>query len=158
MASELRTYTKEEIQEACRNGDLSKQWEWHEAFRDSVKNMYRTTTMDTQACREVAVHADLPSGFGGHVRSRGHDILFHNTGEYTTLQREAVDPNRDTYPCFKQQKYGSATFTKYTANEGTPEYGSLPDVVCQPPWGIMLPIREVPSHKTVPYMDVRKNQ
>merc|ERR1711904_161814 len=27
-------------------GDLSKQWQWHEAFRDEMKNVYRSNYMD----------------------------------------------------------------------------------------------------------------
>ena len=36
-------------------GDLSKQWEWHTAFRDASKNMYRTSYQDGINGREVAV-------------------------------------------------------------------------------------------------------
>ena len=57
-------------------GDLSKQWEWHAAFRDASKNMYRTTTQDALNFREVAVKSRFPSGYQGHCAAKAHDVSF----------------------------------------------------------------------------------
>lgn len=60
MAEEPKLqYTKEEVLEFARNADLSKQWHWHEVFRDATKNMYRTTTADAIHMREICVRSFL---------------------------------------------------------------------------------------------------
>lgn len=152
---ESRVWSKEEVQAACLKGDLSRQWYWHETFRDTSKNMYRTTYSDMIHGREVSVKSDFPSGYGGHVPVVAHDVLFQNTGTYQTLVKQGLNPNRDCFPSFKQQKNGTATYKMAASQEETPSYGSLPDVRVQPPWAITPPIRPVPSHKTVPNMNVR---
>jgi len=152
---EGRKWTQEEIREACLKGDLSRQWYWHEQFRDATKNMYRTTTSDMLNFREVSCKSDMPSGYGGHVPKVKHDIFFENTGAYASLENRGVDSKRDCFPAFKQQKMGAPTFIN-TAIEGvTPSTGSLPDVSVQPPWAITPPIREVPSFKMTPDMNAR---
>ncbi|CAD7955585.1 unnamed protein product [Amoebophrya sp. A120] len=148
-----RPMTKEEIQEACLKGDLSRQWEWHTEFRDAAKNMYRTTAFDTMHNREVSVKTGLPSGYGGHDPVRNHDVLHHNTGVYEKMKGESLAPSRDTFPCFAQQKDGQMTFKQLTQAE-TPTFGSLPDVRVQPPWAITPPVRTNPSYFVKPVMDV----
>ncbi|EER13809.1 hypothetical protein Pmar_PMAR000972 [Perkinsus marinus ATCC 50983] len=68
--------------------DLSSQWHWHQAFRDTVKNMYRTNYHDMVNLREVAVRSDFPSGYAGHVPVVKHDILFKNTKLWQDFQHE----------------------------------------------------------------------
>jgi len=149
--------TAAETQEACLKGDLSRQWEWHEAFRDANKNMYRTTYQDTIHTREVSVKSQFPSGYGGHDATVKHDLLYKNTGSYkTVVETQALDPNRDTFPCFTPQKHGMPTYEKADAG-ATPTYGTLPDINVLPPWAVQPPVCVVPSHKTVPNMDVRKS-
>lgn len=131
-------------------GDLATQWHWHTTFRDTSKNMYRTTYMDMIHGREVAVKSDMPSGYGGHVPQVAHDILFKNTEFQGTLEERQLDPKRDSFPCFTQQKDGAPAYAKNTAHENIPTFGTLPDVRVQPPWAITPPIHEVPNYKTVP--------
>lgn len=139
--------------EPCLKGDLSGQWHWHGAFRDSNKNMFRTTYSDTIHGREVAVKSDFPSGYGGHVACVAHDVLFKNTEVHEKLQKQAVDPQRDCFPSFMQQKVGAGSENK--AKEETPTYGSLPDVRVQPPWAITPAVRSMPSYRMIPNMEIR---
>merc|ERR1712194_107123 len=146
---------EKDIQEACLKGDLTKQWQWHEAFRDASKNMYRTTYADTIHGREVAVKSEFPSGYGGHDPVVQHDTLFKNTRTYDTLQKMALDPKRDTFPCFQPQKYGCPTYAK--AGSGM-HNDAVPDMsVHPPPWAATDAIRRVPSYKMTPNMDARNS-
>ncbi|KAF4677833.1 hypothetical protein FOL47_009744 [Perkinsus chesapeaki] len=108
--------------------DLSSQWHWHQAFRDTAKNMYRTNYHDMVNLREVAVRSDFPSGYAGHVPTLKHDILFKNTKLWQDFQhefdRKDVDPvgvsctegNKreatitDRLPAFGGQKAGVPQF------------------------------------------------
>eukprot|EP00392_Amoebophrya_sp_AT5.2_P004865 g4874.t1 len=143
-----RPMTKEEIQEACLKGDLTRQWEWHQEFRDAAKNMYRTTAFDTMHNREVSVKTGLPSGYGGHDPVLKHDVLHRNTKTYEGLKHAGLSPSRDTFPSFAQQKDGQATMAQLTQS-ATPTFGALPDVRVQPPWAITPPVRTNPSFKVV---------
>jgi len=129
--------------------DLSSQWDFHSAFRDRTKNMYRTTYTDMVHFREVTTKSELPSGYGGHIPSVAHDSVFKNTELAKTLKERSLDPSRDTLPSFAQQIDGVATNAKYQAEE-TPTYGALPNVRLLPPWAITPPIHTVPNFRTVP--------
>ncbi|CAD7927165.1 unnamed protein product [Amoebophrya sp. A25] len=153
MAQPTMEMTKEEIEEACLKGDLSRQWEWHSTFRDAAKNMYRTNTFDGLHMRENCVRSNYPSGYGGHVPQLKHDMLHLNTAQYEKMKLASVDPGRDTFPSFKQQKDGQATFSQQ-AQASTPTFGTLPDVRVQPPWAITPPICTVPSFRVTPNMTV----
>ncbi|CAJ1430946.1 unnamed protein product [Effrenium voratum] len=78
-------------------GEPEKQFEWHETYRDFAKNMYRTSYSDMSRHREVHVKSDLPSGFGGHVPSVRHDILFRNTQFDKAQETLRNDPNREMH-------------------------------------------------------------
>jgi len=113
LNQEPKIFTQEEINELTQKGDLSRQWEWHEAFRDASKNMYRTTYADTIHGREVTVkQQSFLSGYGGHSYALKHDLLFANTGVYRRMVESGIDSKRDVFPCMKAGKYGGATFTK----------------------------------------------
>merc|ERR1719436_1963957 len=90
-------------------GDPKTQHQWHETFRDSAKNMFRTSYADMSFGREVAVKSDLPSGYGGHVPSIRHDILFRNTAFDRTTSIRRVDPCRDAFPSFEDHIAGIPT-------------------------------------------------
>lgn len=130
-------------------GDLSKQWEWHAAFRDASKNMYRTTTQDAMEFREVAVKSRFPSGYQGHCAMRAHDVMHQNTALAQEINYRQVDVTRDSKPSFAHQIDGSMTYTKSAAAE-TPAYGTMPDSNVLAPWGVFNPIFPPPSYKTTP--------
>mmetsp|Transcript_12914 Transcript_12914/g.31059 ORF Transcript_12914/g.31059 Transcript_12914/m.31059 type:complete len:170 (+) Transcript_12914:55-564(+) len=87
-------------------GDASQQWKWHESYRDSLKNMYRTSYADMIHGREVAVKSDMPSGYGGHTPSLRHDVLFRNTAFDRMRSSLQSDVRRDTLGAFRKQLEG----------------------------------------------------
>jgi len=126
-----------------KTGDLNTQWKWHETFRDSSKNMYRTTYTDMIHGREVSVRSDYPSGYGGHVPSLRHDILFRNEAFDRTRRLQMNDESRDSHPDFK---------TQITGTGGSKVFKSLayPDPK-RPPWAVTPPIRQPPTFRTTPF-------
>lgn len=131
-------------------GDLSKQWEWHTAFRDASKNMYRTSYQDGINGREVAVKSQFPSGYQGHDAKTRHDVMFSNTALSQEILRRQTDPTRDSKPSFNHQIDGTMTFTKNQDFEVTPLYGTMPDTVVVSPWAVFNPVNAAPSYKTTP--------
>merc|ERR1740121_2065344 len=93
----------------CRTqGDQSS---WHESFRDHTSNMYRTSYQDMSHGQEVAVKSDFPSGYGGHVPSFRHDVLFRNNAFDRDCEQRRHDPRREAFPSFQDQISGIPTFT-----------------------------------------------
>jgi len=86
--------------------NLKNQWEWHDSFRDASKNMYRTTYSDCIHFREVNVENNYPSGYGGHVPTLRHDVLFKNTTLHAEIEARSHDVTRDCHPPFERQKRG----------------------------------------------------
>jgi len=136
---------------ATRTGDPETQKAWHNTYRDMVDNMYRTSYQDMIHGREVSVKNDFPAGYGGHVPSLRHDVLFRNT-EFDRMRASLRnDPGRDVFPSFVEQNAGAPTYTKSprgllqapTANCG-------PDVLVKPPWALTLTLREPPTFRTSP--------
>lgn len=118
------------------------QFEWHESYRDAVKNMYRTTYEDMSHSREVNVRSDYPSGYGGHVPSVRHDILFRNTEFDRTAEVRRNDPNRDAYPSFTDHIAGIPTSTKFPQGaKRPPSFGVVPHdgttTMLKPPWAVL---------------------
>jgi len=137
-------------------GDPAKQWEWHETHRDQAKNMYRTSYNDMVHGREVHTRSDFPAGYGGHVPSMRHDVLFRNTGfdRNTVLRRS--DPSRDAFPSFHEQISGIPTTTRFPRGaKNPPTYKVVPHdgttTTPKPPWGVLTDkVREPLNYRTVP--------
>lgn len=133
----------------------AKQWEWHEAYRDSLRNQYRTTYTDMVHFKEVNVKSDYPSGYGGHVPSLRHDILFRNTAFDRQQVLKRNDPSRDAHPSFKDQISGIPTWcAKPRGAKKNPTYKVVPHdgTTCnvRPPWAIIRPAKDPPGFRNVP--------
>jgi len=135
--------------------DPAAQFEWHEAYRDSVKNMYRTTYTDASHFRETYVKSDYPAGYGGHIPAVRHDVLHRNTefDRKQTLMRS--DPSRDAKPSFVDQIAGIPTITKYPCGaKHNPTYKVVyRDGTTAPlaPWGVTSNNRrEALNQRTMP--------
>lgn len=136
-------------------GDFAKQMEWHETYSDMAKNMYRTSYGDMSQGREVHVKSDYPSGYGGHIASVRHDILFRNTGFDRTVSAKRSDPGRDAHPSFADHIAGIPTYTKLPQGaKKTPSYGVVPHdgttTMLKPPWGIQTSKRDPLSYRCPP--------
>lgn len=136
-------------------GDPALQWEWHEAFRDQVKNMYRTSYSDMSHNREVYVKSDFPSGYGGHVPSVRHDVLHRNTAFDRKMALSRTDPSRDALPSFNDQIAGLPTSTKYPCGaKNNPTKGVVrhdgTTTMLKPPWGVMTGVREGLNQRNQP--------
>jgi len=141
-------------------GDFSKQWEWHEAYRDMTKNMYRTSYMDMSHGKEVHVKSDYPSGYGGHVPSIRHDVLFRNTSFDRQAAVRRSDPSRDAHPSFIDHISGIPTVTRFPQGaKKTPSFGVVPHdgttSMLKPPWGIQTSKRDPLNYRCPPPTMVR---
>eukprot|EP00933_Yihiella_yeosuensis_P053272 TRINITY_DN51478_c0_g1_i1.p1 TRINITY_DN51478_c0_g1~~TRINITY_DN51478_c0_g1_i1.p1 ORF type:complete len:234 (+),score=28.82 TRINITY_DN51478_c0_g1_i1:182-883(+) len=143
-------------------GDPAKQWEWHETYRDMMKNHYRTTYSDMAHGRETYCKSDFPSGYGGHIPAIRHDQLFRNTAfdRNRTLMRS--DPSRDAFPSFIDQIAGLPTITKQPCGaRKNPTKGVVPHdgttTMLKPPWGIMTGRREALNYRSVPATMLRSS-
>lgn len=147
-----------DVMGAERNGLLdvnpSKQWDWHEAFRDASKNQYRTTYSDMIHGRETSLKSDYPSGYGGHIPNVRFDVLHRNTAFDRKWALTRKDPSRDAHPSFKDQLAGIPTYcNKPQGSKKTPSYKVVNHdgtTNCRAPWAVMRPVREVPNHRNVP--------
>lgn len=135
-------------------GDPEKQYEWHETYRDFMKNMYRTSYDDMAKNREVHVKSDLPSGFGGHVPSVRHDILFRNTAFDRAQEALRTDPNRDARPSFQDHIAGIPSTPLPRGARKPPSYGVVPHdgttTMLKPPWGVITTRNFPLSHRCPP--------
>jgi hypothetical protein len=132
-------------------GDLSTQWEWHETFRDTSKNMYRTSYNDMVHGREVSVKSDFPSGYGGHISSLRHDVLFRNTAFDRQVAMMRNNPSRDGLPSFADHIEGIPTYCKNPrGSKKVPTAGTIPRSTCKPPWAVTLPLKDIPTFRTTP--------
>lgn len=136
-------------------GDPSKQWEWHEAYRDLFKNMYRTTYSDMSHGRETYVRSDFPAGYGGHCPSIRFDILHRNTAFDRKMALLRTDPSRDAMPSFKSNLDGVPWYTKHPCGaRKNPTKGVVPHngttTMLKPPWGILTGKRDPLNYRAVP--------
>lgn len=143
--------SQETFSASLRTGDLTSQWKWHETFRDTAKNMYRTSYTDMIHGREMSVTSDFPSGYGGHIPRLRHDVLFRNTGFDRQRALMQNDVNRDTFCSFVTQLDGIPTYTKKPrgAKNKVPTAGTIAMTATCPPWAMQLPLRAVPTYRTV---------
>jgi len=134
--------------------DPSRQWEWHEAYRDMAKNMYRTTYTDATHFRETYCKSDFPVGYGGHIPSIRHDVLFRNTEFDRKKALMRNDPSRDAKPSFIDQIAGIPTITKFPCGaKNNPTYKVVHRDSTAPlaPWGTTVNRqREKLTMRTVP--------
>eukprot|EP00931_Biecheleriopsis_adriatica_P007536 TRINITY_DN108809_c0_g1_i1.p1 TRINITY_DN108809_c0_g1~~TRINITY_DN108809_c0_g1_i1.p1 ORF type:complete len:237 (-),score=34.25 TRINITY_DN108809_c0_g1_i1:142-783(-) len=136
-------------------GDPAKQWEWHESYRDQVKNMYRTSYSDMAHGRETYVKSDFPAGYGGHVISMRHDMLHRNTAVHRNMMLMRSDPSRDAFPSFKPMLDGVPGTTKHPSGaRKNPTKGVVPHdgttTMLKPPWGIMSTKRDPLNYRAAP--------
>mmetsp|Transcript_68436 Transcript_68436/g.198457 ORF Transcript_68436/g.198457 Transcript_68436/m.198457 type:complete len:209 (+) Transcript_68436:90-716(+) len=136
-------------------GEPEDQFDWHESFRDSMKNMYRTSYTDMSLGREVAVRGDLPSGYGGHIPSVRHDVLFRNTAFHRDMEVRREDPKRDAFPGFELQQAGVPTHTlRPQGAHRFPTLGTIPHnsttTMPKPPWGVATSKAQPLNHRATP--------
>eukprot|EP00746_Dinoflagellata_sp_MGD_P006084 gnl/MRDRNA2_/MRDRNA2_111828_c0_seq1.p1 gnl/MRDRNA2_/MRDRNA2_111828_c0~~gnl/MRDRNA2_/MRDRNA2_111828_c0_seq1.p1 ORF type:complete len:168 (+),score=11.12 gnl/MRDRNA2_/MRDRNA2_111828_c0_seq1:96-599(+) len=121
----------------------------HETFHDTAKNMYRSSYADMVSGNEISVKSDLPSGYGGHIPSLRHDILFRNTAFDRTIDSKRTQTSRDAFPHFGSQISGIPTYCINPRGPKTmPTAGTIPASTCSPPWAVTLPLQEPPTHRT----------
>jgi len=142
-------------------GDPSTQWEWHEAFRDNQKNMYRTTYTDMVHFKETNVKSNFPAGYGGHVPRVRFDSLHGNTALERTQELRRQDPSRDAHPSFEMQLSGLPTYTAYPSGaRKNPTKGVVPHSgwTTQPraPWGLTHGRLQTLNQRCVPHT-IRRN-
>jgi hypothetical protein len=119
------------------------------------KNQYRTSYQDMIHFREVNVKSDYPSGYGGHIPSIRHDILYKNTAFDRQVALRRNDPSRDAHPSFKDQISGIPTFcAKPQGAKKNPSYGVVPHdgttTNLISPWAVVRPVKPTPSFRNVP--------
>jgi len=135
--------------------DPALQWQWHEAYRDMQKNMYRTSYTDATHFRETYVKSDFPAGYGGHIPSIRHDVLHRNTEFDRKAACMRQDPSRDSHISFIDQIAGVPTVTKFPcgAKKNPTKNVSQHDGTTRPlaPWGITVnPSREGLHQRSIP--------
>mmetsp|Transcript_37752 Transcript_37752/g.74928 ORF Transcript_37752/g.74928 Transcript_37752/m.74928 type:complete len:308 (+) Transcript_37752:68-991(+) len=136
-------------------GDPANQCDWHEAHRDMMKNMYRTSYSDMTQRREVHVRSDFPSGYGGHVPSVRHDVTFRNTAFDREQGQRRYHPTRDTHPSFEEQIAGIPCHTSNPRGaRNRPTYGTIPHdgTTAMPkfPWAVATTQQEPLTHRMPP--------
>lgn len=117
-----------------------------------VDNMYRTSYQDMIHGREVSVKNDFPAGYGGHVPSLRHDVLYRNTEFDRMHNLLRQDPGRDVFPDFADQNMGIPSYTRFPrgTSQKAPTAGCVPDVLVKPPWALTLSLHETPTFRTSP--------
>lgn len=135
--------------------DLDRQLEWHETYRDMMQNMYRTSYQDMIHGREVSVKNDMPAGYGGHVPSLRHDVLFRNTAfdrKHAALRKNM---HRDTFPSFMEQNAGVPAVTRFPRGKRKPPTaGTVPNVLVKPPWALTMSLQEPPNFRNTPNLSL----
>mmetsp|Transcript_72446 Transcript_72446/g.125611 ORF Transcript_72446/g.125611 Transcript_72446/m.125611 type:complete len:228 (-) Transcript_72446:170-853(-) len=134
-----------------RTGNPETQTDWHNTYRDMINNMYRTSYQDMIHGREVSVKNDYPAGYGGHVPSIRHDVLFRNTEFDRMHESLRSNPARDVFPSFREQNEGVPAHTRFPRGVKTPPSAETgPNVLVKPPWALTLTLREPPTFRTSP--------
>merc|ERR1719362_2213290 len=130
-------------------GDPANQWEWHQAHRDMMKNMYRTSYSDMTHGHKASVRSDFPSGYGGHVPSVRHDIAFRNTAFDREQWEKKNHPARDKHPSFDEQIAGAPCHTNNPMGaRRRPTDGTTSMPKC--PWAVATTRREPLTHRMPP--------
>lgn len=120
----------------------SKPGEFDDQGRRKDPNMYRTSYHDMCLGMEVCVKSDFPSGYGGHVPTVRHQILFKDSPEARELQARAADVTRDSFGGFEANIKGEPYLTKNAKKKAEgPSAGFFPPTLVRPPWAIDFPDR-----------------
>jgi len=136
-------------------GDPGTQWEWHEAYRDIHKNMYRTSYSDMIHGRETNTKSDYPAGYGGHIPGMRFDVLHKNTEFHRTYHLRRTDPGRDGQPSYGEQIAGIPTITRCPRGaRKAPSYKTVPNdsstLQVKAPYGQTQPLQRPPCHRDAP--------
>merc|ERR1712217_171848 len=123
--------------------------------RDHAKNMYRTSYSDMSHFREVAIRSDFPSGYGGHIPSLRHDVLFRNTAFDREIIMRKNDPSRDVHPTFEHQITGIPSCKNPRGSKSAPSYKVVPHdgttTEPKPPYGRLMNRTRTPlNHRHTP--------
>eukprot|EP00811_Abedinium_folium_P000218 NODE_10199_length_1369_cov_9.669887.p1 GENE.NODE_10199_length_1369_cov_9.669887~~NODE_10199_length_1369_cov_9.669887.p1 ORF type:complete len:314 (-),score=27.39 NODE_10199_length_1369_cov_9.669887:330-1271(-) len=133
------------------NSSPEEQHEWHDTYGDMKMNMYRTSYQDMVQGHEVAVKNDFPAGYGGHVPSVRHDVMFRNSLFDRMQGHLRAHPDRDTFPTFVDQKDGQPCHTaKPRGARMRPTPWVVPNLPVKTPWANTLPLQQQPSFHTTP--------
>merc|ERR1712232_38369 len=132
-------------------GDMQTQKDWHMAYKDLANNMYRTSYQDMIHGKEIAVKSDMPSGYGGHIPSLRHDVLFKNT-EFDRMRGDLKkDFGRDTMPSFCEQNSGLPCMTPNPRGRPQPPtHKTIPTYsnYVKPPWALTTHLNQPLTHRT----------
>jgi len=132
-------------------GNMETQYQWHTAYRDSAKNMYRSSYQDMIHHRDVHVKSDFPAGYGGHNPIFRHDIRFKNTDLFRIRKLSSTDVSRDAYPNFEANKTGVPGFCYNPRGAKTvPVLGQIPVYGLKSPWAICKPNGHLDYRKAPP--------
>lgn len=150
MATEMAYYS---TPIGLTTGDMATQKEWHMAFRDLSNNMYRTSYQDMIHGKEITVKSDMPSGYGGHIPSLRHDVLFKNTDFDRMRTSLKSSSGRDTLPSFEEQTMGLPSMTPNPRGRPRPPTaGTIPvfsnSPFLKPPWALTGHLTEPLSFRT----------
>lgn len=114
--------------------------EFDERGRLKDPNMYRTSYHDMCLGLEVCVKSDFPSGYGGHVPTLRHQILFKNSPEAKELEARKADVTRDSFGGFDANIKGIPYLTKNAKRKAEgPSAGYFPPILVRPPWAVDVP-------------------
>jgi hypothetical protein len=130
---------------------METQYHWHEAYRDSAKNMYRSSYQDQIHHRDVHVKSDFPAGYGAHNPIFRHDIRFKNTELFRIRKLATTDVSRDSYPNFDANLTGVPGFCYNPRGAKTvPVLGQIPVYGLKAPWAITKPNGSLDYRKAPP--------
>lgn len=122
---------------------------WHGAFRDEVKNMYRTSYQDFMTLSPVALQSDFPSGYGGNKPSMRHEVLHRNTAfekTYGHLRNGSLAcSGRFHFPDFSASKTGTPIFT------ANPQRPNAQFEFCTALGGALKPEDHIATFKKAPW-------
>lgn len=135
-------------------GNMDTQWNWHAAYRDCHKNMYRTSYTDMTHHRESYVKSEFPAGYGGHNPRLQHDVLFRNSDFNKVRGMMAASASRDSFATFDYLQAGVPGFCANPKGaKRPPTYGIIPKVgQMVSPWAVTSQLQPVPTMRTRPAM------
>jgi hypothetical protein len=132
-------------------GNMDTQYAWHTAYRDSAKNMYRSSYQDMIHHRDVHVKSDFPAGYGGHNPIFRHDMRFKNTDLFKVRHLQMTDVSRDAFPSFEPNKTGVPGFCYNPRGaKQVPLLGQVPVYGLKSPWAITKPNGHLNYRKAPP--------
>lgn len=149
LSSRVNRLRRPDVKELS-TGKPETQTDWHEAHRDMLNNMYRTSYQDMINGREVSVKNDFPAGYGGHIPSLRHDVLFRNTAIDKRYEELRTDFARDAMPSFREQNEGIPAFTERPRGARKPPSAYTVPTWPVRPWALTQPLTEQPTFRSSP--------